>query len=226
MDSFGRTIKQALPYQTEDCDRVDIHVQSLWFKIKEQYPFLSDDDGEYLATGACFYKNLLDYNGMMLHASAVVIDGKAYLFSADSGVGKSTHAELWLSVFGERAYILNDDKPALRLIDNKWYAFGTPWSGKYDISVNTGVELGGISMIERGITNEITVHDKREAVIQIYKQINKPKSAQNRLKLLELLDQLIEQVPIWKLKCNTDVEAATLAYNTMRKGKEQNEKEI
>ena len=49
----------------------------------------------------------------MLHSSAVVADGKAYLFTADSGTGKSTHTQLWPRMFGDRAYILNDDKPAL-----------------------------------------------------------------------------------------------------------------
>ena len=73
---------------------------------------------------------------MLLHSSAVVVDGYAYLFSADSGTGKSTHTGLWKQHFGDRAYIINDDKPAIRKVDGEWYVFGTPWSGKTDTSVN------------------------------------------------------------------------------------------
>lgn len=215
MDSFGRTVEQAKPYEIPPCESVDFTVKSHWNSVKKDYPLLSDDDGEYLATGAKFYLGLLDFGGFMLHSSAVVMDGKAYLFTADCGTGKSTHTDLWLKAFGDRAYILNDDKPALRLEDGVWYAYGTPWSGKHDISVNTRVPLGGIAVVNRSETNWLEPFEGKEAVIQIFRQLNKMRSMEYRIKLLELLDKLITQVPVWKLHCNMDVEAAVVAYETM-----------
>lgn len=215
MDSFGRTVEQAKPYEIPPCESVDFTVKSHWNSVKKDYPLLSDDDGEYLATGAKFYLGLLDFGGFMLHSSAVVMDGKAYLFTADCGTGKSTHTGLWLKAFGDRAYILNDDKPALRLEDGVWYAYGTPWSGKHDISVNTRVPLGGIAVVNRSETNWLEPFEGKEAVVQIFRQLNKMRSMEYRIKLLELLDKLITQVPVWKLHCNMDVEAAVVAYETM-----------
>ena len=71
-------------------------------------------------------------------------------------------------LFGEKAYILNDDKPALRLIEGIWYAYGTPWSGKHDISVNTGVPIGGICMLERGEENKIIPFRGKDAIFELF----------------------------------------------------------
>ena len=215
MNSFGRTEAQAEAYRTASEEKPDFELVSQWESVKNNYSYCSDDLGEYMLTAAVFYKQLLDYEGFMLHSSAVVADNKAYLFSADSGTGKSTHTELWLKLFGDKAYILNDDKPALRLIDGIWYAFGTPWSGKCPTSVNKQVPLGGIAMIERAEENEIYPFYGPEAIRQVLAQVNRPKAAEYRIKLLELLDKLFNTVPIYKLKCNMDISAAILSYETM-----------
>ena len=154
MSSFGRTVKQAEPYRCEPAEP-DIVITSNWQELQKNQPHLSDEDCEYMCTGGNFYRQLLKYNGMLLHASAVVKDGYAYLFSAPCGTGKSTHTGLWLKTFGDDAYILNDDKPALRFEDGTWYAYGTPWSGKHDISTNVRVPVAGICFLHRAKENTI-----------------------------------------------------------------------
>ena len=77
-------------------------------------PYLNCEAIEYIYTGSYFHHLLLKYNGCMLHSSGVVVDGYAYLFSANSGTGKSTHTGLWLEHFKDKAYIINDDKPVLK----------------------------------------------------------------------------------------------------------------
>lgn len=215
MDTKGRTAEQAKPYQIKFTGEPDIVIHSYADLIKAKTPSFSDDDAEYLGTGGAFYKELLKFDGFRFHSSAVVVDGHAYLFSANSGTGKSTHTGLWLQQFGERAYILNDDKPALRLIDGVWYAFGTPWSGKHDISVNTGVPVAGIAILERGEENHIEPYSGKEAIFDIFRQSNRPKAMEYRVRLLELLDQLIRNVPVWKLRCNMQPEAAIVSYEAM-----------
>lgn len=151
MDTTGRTLRQAAPYLSEHPDGPKVELRYDPQGYIDLYPELSSENAEYIATGRSFYRRLLDHDGFMLHSSCVVMDGKAYCFTATSGTGKSTHTALWQKVFGrDRVYILNDDKPALRRMDGRWYAFGTPWSGKYDISVPKGVPLGGIALLSRG----------------------------------------------------------------------------
>ena len=109
MDSFGRTVTQAEPYLTESANP-DIVISSDWRGLQEKQPHLSKDDCEYIVTGSSFYNQLLNFDGMMLHASAVILDGWAYLFSAPSGTGKSTHTALWRKVFGEDKALILDRK--------------------------------------------------------------------------------------------------------------------
>lgn len=221
MDTFGRTQKQAEPYLSCDMNiDAEIVISADWKMLQSRQPHLSDEDCEYMATGAIFYKQLMEHNGLMLHSSAVVVDGKAYLFSAPCGTGKSTHTKLWLKQFGSRACILNDDKPALRLEDGVWYAYGTPWSGKYDISTNCRAILAGIAVLERGTENEIEPFGGVDAIRSILNQMVRPPDPASRGKLLELTDKLVTMVPVWRLKCNMDPEAAVVAYEAMygRKG--------
>lgn len=221
MDTFGRTLEQAEPYRIDPCDYYDIQVESNWEARKTVLPQYSDSDGEYMSTSANFAKQLLDYDGLRLHSSAVVVDGNAYLFSADSGVGKSTHTKLWLQYFGNRAYILNDDKPALRLKNGCWYAYGTPWSGKNNISVNVGVPIAGIAMLHRSDKNNIQRWENAEAIAAIIKQANRPREAIYRIRLLELLDLLLRKVPVWKFTCNMELEAVEVAYSAMHQTESQ-----
>lgn len=224
LECSGRTAKQALPYRIDPTENIDImiptdRIQRTLTAWKKDYPDIDDEMLEYMATGALFYLYLLQHNGMMLHSSAVVVDGKAYLFSADPGTGKSTHTRLWLEYFGDRAFILNDDKPALRLENGKWYAYGTPWSGKDDISKNFRAEIAGIAVLERGESNSISRFDDVNSVFALLAQVNNTKKYEDRLKEMELMDSLMTTVPIWKLKCNMDPEAAIVAYRAMSQPK-------
>ena len=168
MDSFGRTVEQAEPYRIEADENIvpEIEIKSSYESLKKTAPYLSDEDCEYLTSGGSFYRQLVRHGGMLIHSSAVLMDGRAYLFTAPCGTGKSTHTKLWLKAFGKRAMILNDDKPAIRLVDGKWYAYGTPWSGKYDININTRAELAGICVLGRGEVNKI---ERFIDIIKIYR---------------------------------------------------------
>lgn len=215
MDTYGRTALQATPYEVPVAGEPDLTIHSTAEQLHQYHPYLTVDDSEYISTGSSFYTQLLNFEGMMLHSSCVVVDGKAYLFTANSGTGKSTHTQLWLDCFGERAYILNDDKPALRFVDGVWYAYGTPWSGKYDINQNACVPVAGIAVLERGSVNEISRFGGIEAIQFILNQVVRPVTSQYRIRVLEILNKLMTNVPIWKLKCNMDPEAAMVSYSAM-----------
>jgi len=215
MTSFGRTVTQAEPYRSDAPGQADIVIRSDWQSLKKRQPHLSDEDCEYLSTGASFYHQLLSFDGLMLHSSAVVMDGRAYLFSAPCGTGKSTHTALWCRVFGDRARILNDDKPALRRVDGTWYAYGTPWSGKTDQNLNLRVPLGGICVLRRGETNKIEPYGGFGAVHALLEQTTRKGDASFMETMLTLLDSLLREIPVWRMECNMDPEAAILSHRVM-----------
>lgn len=217
----GRTKKQAIPYLAQNQDEnqhIDITInvdERRVLAAMKEHPELVQDDWEYMITGSDFYTALLDFNGILLHSSCVVVDNKAYAFSADSGTGKSTHTQLWLKHFGDRAYMLNDDKPAIRLIDGKVYACGTPWSGKYDYSTPAVVELAGICFLERSEDNWIKKADTSKAVFNIFSQTLRHLSAQGMDNLFNVLEELFSKTSLYELGCNISDDAVLTAYNAM-----------
>lgn len=230
MDTFGKTQVQAEPYLAdratlEAMNQPDVIIPSNWERLKKTQPHLSEETCEYLSTGADFYSRLLRFDGTVLHSSAVVMDGRAYLFSAPCGTGKSTHTKLWQKVFGEdRAQILNDDKPALRLEDGIFYAYGTPWSGKTAQNLNLRVPLAGICVLRRGAVNKIEPFGGPQAIHALLAQTVRPRDPELMQLQLDMLDALIQKVPIWKLECNMDPEAAIVSYSAMS-GKDRKELE-
>lgn len=214
MEAGGRTARQAEPYRVENAP-ADITIRAEESVNHQLYPNLSEDDCEYMTTGGIFYSRLLDYEGMMLHASCVVVDGKAYLFSAPCGTGKSTHTQYWLQLFGDRAYILNDDKPALRFTDGRWCVYGTPWSGKTAQNRNAKVPLGGIGILRRGTENHTRRMGGAEAVFSLLDQTLRPKLEQRAKTLMTLIGKLVEAGVIYEVTANMSLQAAEVAYAAM-----------
>ena len=170
-----------------------------------------------MVTGSIFYRALIHHAGLLLHSSAVMLNGKAYLFSAPSGTGKSTHTSLWLKEF-EGAEILNDDKPAIRFQKDGIYVYGTPWSGKTDLNKNCKVPLQGIAFLSRGNDNTIAPMSSMKALENLLNQTVRPGERECASKLLDLLSELIGRVPIYEFSCNMEPSAAHVSYETMSKG--------
>ncbi len=211
--------KRSEPYRCDDAKCALLTVSLDYDELEKslpQYPLLDIESLEYMTVGSRFYTALIDNGGFLLHASAVVVDGVAYCFSAPSGTGKSTHTSLWLKEFADRgAYIINDDKPAIKLVDGVPMVYGTPFSGKYDISVNTSVPLKALCFIERSDTNSISTVTPLKAATMILDQTIRPSDEALMDKLLKNLETVVMSVPSYVLSCNISSEAAIIAYNEM-----------
>ncbi len=166
------------------------------------------------------YRKICDYvfergNGLVFHSSAVAVDGKCYLFTAPSGTGKSTHARLWKEYFGDRAKIINDDKPIIRLQEGKAYAYGTAWSGKHRIDSDDKAEIKAICVLEQAKENSIKELSQKEILPVILNQTVRPSEIGKMDVLLERISNLLGCVKTYKLGCNISLEAVKLAYERM-----------
>ena len=166
---------------------------------------------------------LRNYGGFLFHASAVAVDGYAYLFAAPSGTGKSTHTRLWRELLGEKAVMINDDKPIFRYIDRNFYVYGTPWNGKHRLSCNDRARLAAICELTRGEKNEIKRISSAEMVRVLMNQSLRGEDGESMLKLLDLFNELAKSTAFYRLKCNMDIEAAETAYEAMRVKGEKHE---
>lgn len=157
-----------------------------------------------------------NYDTVIFHGSIIAVDGQGFLFTAKSGTGKSTHTALWREYLGDKAVMVNDDKPMLKITDNGVIAYGTPYNGKHHLGCNMSVPLKAICIITRGEKNSIVRIDKSEAYAMLLQQVYRPQDPLQMAKTLKLVDKLAENVELYKLACNMDIEAAEVAYNGMK----------
>lgn len=162
-------------------------------------------------------ERLIDKGILLFHGSVIAVDGVAYLFTAKSGTGKSTHTRLWREHFGERAVMINDDKPLLKITDRGVTVYGTPYDGKHRISTNTSAPLKAICMLCRGEENQIRQVTKSEAYPMLLQQTHRPMNGAKMQAVFTLLDKMCEHLKIYHLDCNMDPDAAIVAYQGMNK---------
>ena len=160
-----------------------------------------------------FADYLFDHNILLFHGSTVAVDGRACLFTARCGTGKSTHTRLWREVFGDRAQMVNDDKPFLILTEDRVLACGAPWSGKHGLDTNITVPLAGICILERGAENIIRPIPAEEALPRLLHETHCPEGQESRFR--ELVERLAAQTNLWRMECTKDPEAAVIAQRAM-----------
>ena len=173
---------------------------------------------QYLETLSIYRKiavAMLDYDTLLFHGSAISVDGEGFLFTAKSGTGKSTHTRLWREHFGDRAVMVNDDKPLLKIEEDRVLVCGTPWNGKHYLGTNMTVPLKGICILTRAQENQIRKISAQEAMPMLLQQSYRPGDPVAMAKLLGLLDKMTKRTGIYLLGCNMDPEAAVVAYRGM-----------
>ena len=163
-----------------------------------------------------FAEFLFDRNILMTHGSTVAVDGRAYLFTASCGTGKSTHTRLWRQVFGDRAVMVNDDKPFLAITEVGVLACGSPWSGKHGLDSNITVPLQGICLLRRGRENRIEKLSPEAVLPMLRHQSYCPLAASKHVRFEELVGLLAERTSLWQMECNMDPSAAEVSHKAMQ----------
>jgi len=173
----------------------------------------------FLETTAIYRKiadALVNDDVILYHGSVVSVDGQGYLFTAKSGTGKSTHTALWREMFGERAVMVNDDKPLLQVKEDSVIVHGTPWNGKHRLGNNISVPLKALCILERGEKNVIERVEPASVLPLLMQQINRMSDPVKLLKTMDALERILKIVPIYRLKCNMEPEAAKVSYEGMQ----------
>ena len=171
---------------------------------------------EYTAIYRKFCEKSVEYGVILCHGSVLEYKGEAYLFTAPSGTGKSTHTRLWREYFGDEVIMINDDKPLLRFENDGVYAYGTPWDGKHHLSSNRCVKLKAICFLSQARENIINKIDSEKALPLIMNQVYRPRQSEGMIKTMKYVNELLENIPMYTMKCNMEKEAAKVAYESMR----------
>ena len=181
----------------------------------EEIPIVDYSDS-YLETLAVYRKivtKMLEFDTFLMHGAVVAVGDKAWLFTAPSGTGKTTHINLWLKNI-PGSYVVNGDKPLIHVGD-ECTVYGTPWAGKEGMNRNTGVKLCGIVILNRGAENHIEKVPMSQILPVLIQQSYRPKTRPELEKTLLLLNRLGHKIPMYQLYCNMNDEAALTAYNVL-----------
>ncbi len=208
-----------------ESEAVDFEVEATDTEISEEMKNAESESSPAYAEAVCLHRQIAErlwrYDCFLLHAALIECDGRGYAFAARSGVGKSTHIGLWQKNFGERVRVVNGDKPIVRITEQGVTAYGTPWNGKEGLGENGACPLDSICFLTRGDENEIRSVSTEEAAMKLFPQVYLPVEADAMDKTLSLLDDFVNRISFWELRCNMEDEAALLSHKTMaQKGTE------
>ena len=155
------------------------------------------------------------YGAVLFHGAAIAVDSEVYLFTAKSGTGKTTHIRYWIEQFGDRAKIVNGDKPFLKITETGVSVCGSPWQGKENYGSNIILPLKAVCLLTRDSTDHIERVSFAKELVGVMRQTYHPPTAEAMEKTLDLLMTLSAQVPLYKLGCTMDPRSALVSYNGM-----------
>lgn len=182
----------------------------------EKNTIISEKVMEKLVLHRLVSEKLIDYDLYLMHGSAIAQDNKCYIFTAPSKTGKSTHIRLWKQLFNDSVFIVNDDKPYLKLEDNgEITVYGSPWTGKERYGLNTHVPLGSICEIKQAKENTMKELLKMDSFLSLYPQFYRSDDMEKADKIINFVQHLCQKYPIYQLQCNMDKEAAILSHKVM-----------
>ena len=185
-------------------------------KEKELVPSAPIESCESLCIYRAIGEQLPHFDRFVFHGAAIEYGGNAYLFTAPSGTGKTTHINLWKQYLGDKVDIINGDKPIIKA-GNVSTVYGTPWAGKEGYQRNTSAPLKAICILKQGKENKITKLELAEAVNHLMRQVYLPKNQISLSATLSLLGKMIENTPVYLLECDISKQAFETSFNQMAK---------
>ena len=161
---------------------------------------------------------VITFDTFLMHGSVVALDNQAYMFTAPSGVGKTTRTKLFLDLY-PGSVVVNGDKPLIKVTPTQAIACGTPWCGKEGWNTNTMVPLRAIFLLERageGEESSIEEVSLGKAFPFLLQQTHRPENPELMRKTLTLLKSLEGKVKIYKFRSTPTEESVWLAYETAK----------
>ena len=176
-----------------------------------------NEDGKVYANEeiSALYRKIADIfveeDVLVVHGSSFKVDASAFIVTARSGVGKSTHVNLLKQYLKDRFTYINDDKPLLKIKGDKLTLYSSPWNGKERRGNNINAPLRSIIFLNRGISNTYKKLDSNsEVYFKLLSQIYLPRDKAKREKALKLIDILLKSVSFYEINVNTDISSAEM----------------
>ena len=149
---------------------------------------------------------LAQKNGVILHSSYIDQAGEGILFTAPSGTGKSTQAELWRAY--RNAEVINGDRSALRVTQEGVFACGVPFAGSSQICKNRELPLKAIVYLKQSPETSIRRLRGAEAFRRVWEGCSvNVWDKDDVARVSRTVEQVVVSVPVYELVCTPDESA-------------------
>ena len=182
-----------------------------------------NEDGKVYASEeiSALYRKIADLfierNIVVFHGSSFKVNDYAFIVTARSGVGKSTHVNLLKELLGNDLVYINDDKPLLEVNNNNLMLYSSPWNGKERRGNNTKAPLKAIIFLNRGNNTYRQLNNSEEVYFKLLSQIYLPRDKQKREKALKIIDILLKSVNFYEINVNKEIDSASMTYERIIK---------
>ena len=182
-----------------------------------------NEDGKVYASEeiSALYRRIADLfierNIVVFHGSSFKVGNYAFIVTARSGIGKSTHVGLLKKLLGDELTYINDDKPLLEVNDNALMLYSSPWNGKERRGNDIKAPLKAVIFLNRGNNTYQQLTNNQETYFRLLSQIYLPKDKTKREKALKLIDVLLKRVNFYEINVNTDISSAVMTYERIIK---------
>lgn len=162
--------------------------------------------------------SLATVDGISLHSSLVRYQDRAILFSAPSGTGKSTQAELWKQY--RDADTINGDRSIIRKHNGQWTAYGSPHAGTSGLFRNESVPIRVIVILRQSDENTLRVLGQAEAFRYLYSETIVPRwNDEIHSHIMDIISRITAEVPIVMLSCRPEESAVDLLDQFLQEDK-------
>ena len=166
-------------------------------------------DGLFAALRSVLISALAQKRGLIIHSCTILWQGEGVMFSAPSGIGKSTHAHLWQQLY--KTPILDGDATACRMVQGVPIVYGLPWCGTSGEFINQRVPLGAIVFLQQANENRIEKLDLSEATLRLTARcFLLPWTHELMNQFLDTVQEIAENVDCYLLNCRPDSDAVEL----------------
>ena len=181
------------------------------------------DDGKVYADEeiSALYRKIADLfiedNIVVMHGSSFKVNNCAFVITARSGVGKSTHVNLLNKLLGNEFSYINDDKPLLEVKGDNLMLYSSPWNGKERRGNNTYAPLKAVIFLNRGDNTYKKLDNNMDVYFKLLSQIYLPKDKSKREKALKIIDILLKKLSFYEINVNMDISSASMTYERIIK---------
>lgn len=157
---------------------------------------------------------LIHHDGVSIHASCIVYNGNAVLFTAPSGTGKSTQADIWNNLMNTKT--LNGDRPFLHLFPTEVRAYGVPWDGKEQMFLQENYPISAIIEVRQARKNSVRKMNEEQSFKLMMNQCFIPMWDQTTsFYAVKTIKSMVKKVQFYRLFCLPENSSAELLHEIL-----------